>query len=162
VLVLFPAPARIGKEHVQDAEEDAETTGTMLSTGYTLELEGNTHAEQCCLSKLASAHNVDDDSIHELLSSQIRPNSQADNTNTLVLYTTMEPCILRLSGAVPCVDRIIAAKYIRTVVCGVSEPDTFVEKNEGRAKLEANGIEVVNVGGLEEEILRVARAGHDT
>jgi len=152
--VSFPAPAHIGKEHVQEAEEDEETTGTILSTGYTLELEGNTHAEQCCLSKLAAAHNVNDANVHEILSLLLQ------EAKTLVLYTTMEPCILRLSGAVPCVDRIMAAKYIRTVVCGVSEPDTFVQKNEGRAKLEAEGIEVVCLGGLEEEILRVARAGH--
>lgn len=164
VLVSFPSasddttPANIGDEHVQETGADEGIAGTILSTGYTLELEGNTHAEQCCLSKLAAAHDVDDDNVHFVLLSLIR--ADGEENNTLVLYTTMEPCILRLSGAVPCVDRIIAVKHIRTVVCGVSEPDTFVKRNEGRAKLEAEGIEVVCVGGLEEEILRVARAGH--
>jgi len=142
------------KSAVQEAEKDDEITGTILSTGYTLELEGNTHAEQCSLSKFARAHNVEDANVHEILAPQRREDG------VLVLYTTMEPCILRLSGAMPCVDRIVAARHIQTVVCGVSEPDTFVAKNEGRARLAAAGVEVVKVDGMEEEILAVAKAGH--
>ena len=49
---------------------------------------------------------------------------------------------------------------IRKVVCGVREPEKFVGENEGRKRLEEAGIEVVHVGGLEEEILEVATAGH--
>lgn len=49
---------------------------------------------------------------------------------------------------------------IRRVVCGVREPETFVGENVGRRRLEEAGIEVVHVGGLEEEILEVATAGH--
>ena len=74
----------------------------------------------------------------------------------------MEPCCHRLSGNVPCVDRIIRAGKIRTVVIGVAEPDTFVAENTGRKKLRDAGIEVLHVGGLETEILKVATAGHVT
>jgi pyrimidine deaminase RibD-like protein len=60
----------------------------------------------------------------------------------------------------PCVQRIVRAKHIRKVVCGVKEPETFVGENEGRKILKEDGIEVVYVSGLEEEILSVATAGH--
>ncbi|CAI6326336.1 unnamed protein product [Periconia digitata] len=125
------------------------TTNEVLSTGYTLELQGNTHAEQCCLQKLAQKHNIPEEKIAEVLP----PNT--------AIYTTMEPCNLRLSGNLPCVDRIIAAKNIKTVYLGVKEPEKFVGENEGRKKLEESGIECMHVSGLEEEILKVATAGHE-
>ncbi|KAF2737104.1 cytidine and deoxycytidylate deaminase zinc-binding domain-containing protein [Polyplosphaeria fusca] len=130
-------------------------TGSILSRGYTLELQGNTHAEQCCLAKFAQAHELPEERVGEALP----PNS--------VIYTTMEPCNLRLSGNLPCVDRIIRTKRkdgergIRTVYLGVKEPEKFVGENEGRKKLEEHGIECVHVGGFEEDILRVATAGHE-
>jgi pyrimidine deaminase RibD-like protein len=49
---------------------------------------------------------------------------------------------------------------IRSVVCGVREPEKFVGENEGRKRLEEAGIAVMHVGGLEREILEVATAGH--
>ncbi|PVI05158.1 cytidine deaminase-like protein [Periconia macrospinosa] len=125
------------------------STNEIISTGYTLELPGNTHAEQCCIQKLAQQHNVPEEKIAEVLP----PN--------VAIYTTMEPCNLRLSGNVTCVDRIIAARNIKRVYLGVKEPEKFVGENEGRKKLEQAGIECVHVPGLEEEILRVATAGHE-
>lgn len=119
----------------------------ILSTGYTVELLGNTHAEQCCLQKIADAHGIPPDSVREVL-----PANSA-------IYTTMEPCIERLSGNLPCVDRVIQAG-ISTVYCGVQEPDTFVQKNAGKAKLEAAGIQCLLVTGFEKDILAVATAGH--
>jgi pyrimidine deaminase RibD-like protein len=124
------------------------STKAVISTGYTLELPGNTHAEQCALSKFSTLLNVPEDRVSEVLP----PDT--------VLYTTMEPCNLRLSGNMTCVDRIIRAARIKRVVCGVGEPGTFVGVNEGRRKLESEGIEVIVVEGLEEEILQVATEGH--
>ncbi|KAL7271670.1 DRAP deaminase [Rhizina undulata] len=112
-------------------------SGTLLSTGYSRELPGNTHAEQCALAKLASPLPSD-----------------------AILYTTMEPCSERLSGNLPCVDRIISAGNIKTVYVGVKEPDTFVKDNVGRRKLREAGIAYVYVPGLEEEILEAAFKGH--
>jgi pyrimidine deaminase RibD-like protein len=125
----------------------------VLSTGYTLELPGNTHAEQCCLTKLASERGVDEEQLGDVI------------PEGAVLYTTMEPCFLRLSGNLPCVQRILKTKSetklsITTVVCGVREPETFVGENQGRKALEDAGITVLYVTGLEEEILKVATAGH--
>jgi pyrimidine deaminase RibD-like protein len=130
-------------------------TGAILERGYTLELEGNTHAEQCCLSKFALAHDLPEDRVGEALP----PNA--------VIYTTMEPCNLRLSGNLPCADRIIRTRgkdgkpALHKVYIGVKEPEKFVGENEGRKKLEENGIEVVHVPGFEEDILRIATAGHE-
>ncbi|KAF2258023.1 cytidine deaminase-like protein [Lojkania enalia] len=129
-------------------------TGTILSRGYTLELEGNTHAEQCCLIKFARAHDLPEEQVGEAL------------PQNAVIYTTMEPCNLRLSRNLPCVDRIIRTKYkdgrtaIKKVYLGVNEPEKFVGENKGRAKLKEYGIECIHVPGFEEDILRVATAGH--
>ncbi|MCJ1449220.1 MAG: hypothetical protein MMC23_009739 [Stictis urceolatum] len=132
-----------------------EPTNTILSTGYTLELPGNTHAEQCCLSKYAAARNVKDDCAGDVI------------PEGAVIYTTMEPCVKRLSGNISCAERILATKKssmsqggIAAVYSGVKEPDTFVQMNEGRGKLEQAGIQYILVDGLETEIINVAKAGH--
>jgi pyrimidine deaminase RibD-like protein len=127
----------------------------LLTTGHTLESEGNTHAEQCCFLKLAATYKC----------------SEADLGNHLPehtwLYTTMEPCNKRSVGNTPCVDWILSLRRtdgkmaIETVFVGVLEPGTFVGVNEGQKRLEEAGIEVVKVDGLEEEILRVATEGHE-
>jgi pyrimidine deaminase RibD-like protein len=129
--------------------------GEVLARGYTLELEGNTHAEQCCLVKFAQAFGVSEEHVGEVLP----PNS--------AIYTTMEPCNFRLSGNLSCVDRILRAKskdgklVVKKVYLGVKEPEKFVGENQGRAKLEEHGVECVHVSGMEEMILRVATAGHE-
>ena len=145
---LKPSNFRVGAVLVDEAEDK------ILSTGYTLELPGNTHAEQCCLLKLASESGVPEEGVADILP----PNT--------AIYTTMEPCGKRLSGSTPCVDRILktrAGKHggISTVYLGVQEPKTFIGQNEGRSRFEAAGIKCVHVSGMEEDILRVATAGHD-
>ena len=117
--------------------------------GYTLELPGNTHAEECCLLKLAEANSTTEEELNQAMK---EPH---------VLYTTVEPCAKRLSGKLPCVERVLRQKsWIRKVCVGVQEPETFVGENQGRKMLEDAGIEVVHVKGLEEDILAVATAGH--
>jgi len=124
---------------------------TTLATGYTLECEGNTHAEQCCFRKLAAEHNVSEQNLGDI---GILPAN-------MVLYTTVEPCYKRLSGNIPCVQRILQlGKAIKTVYVGVKEPEKFVGQNTGRKQLEDAGIKVVLVPGMEKEILEVATAGH--
>lgn len=124
-------------------------TNTILATGYTLECEGNTHAEQSCFIKFAEAHKVTEDTLEDVL------------PEGTVLYTTVEPCFKRLSGNLPCVERISRlGNAIKTVYVGVKEPEKFVGENTGRKQLEDAGIEVVLVEGMEKEILEVATAGH--
>ncbi|PYI26088.1 cytidine deaminase-like protein, partial [Aspergillus indologenus CBS 114.80] len=124
-------------------------THTVLATGYSMELPGdrpgdpgNTHAEHCCFIKVAARHGLPEDRIAEVLP----PNT--------VLYTTMEPCNRRLSGARTCCDRIVGlGDAIKVVYVGIREPETFISENTGRGRLEAAGVRVVVVEGLEEEIL---------
>ncbi|ORY87123.1 CMP/dCMP deaminase family protein [Protomyces lactucae-debilis] len=104
----------------------------IVATGYSRELEGNTHAEQCALMKLpADAKDLD-------------------------CYTTMEPCSERLSGNLPCVDRLIASGRIKRVLQGVAEPADFVACT-GSTRLRDAGIEVIHIPGYEEEALAIAR-----
>ncbi|KAI0186664.1 cytidine deaminase-like protein [Xylaria flabelliformis] len=140
-----PSNYRVGAVMVDAA------TNNVLATGYTLELPGNTHAEQCCIEKLAQKHAVTGTHLADIL------------PDAVTLYTTVEPCSQRLSGNTPCVDRILAlGSRIKTVYVGVQEPDTFVSGNSSRRKLENAGIEVHLVSGLENDILEVATAGHET
>jgi pyrimidine deaminase RibD-like protein len=138
-----PTNFRVGAVLV-DADKN-----TILATGYTLELEGNTHAEQCCFMKMAKNHNTSEEQLGGVL---------PENT---VLYTTMEPCNKRLSGNLTCVERILRlGNAIKIVYVGVKEPEKFVGENVGRKRLADGGIEVTLVDGLEESILEVATAGH--
>ncbi|CUS21633.1 LAQU0S03e07074g1_1 [Lachancea quebecensis] len=116
----------------------------VLSTGFSRELPGNTHAEQCALEKYFEYSGK----------RSVPPGS--------ILYTTMEPCSFRLSGNEPCVDRIVAAdKNIRTVFVGVMEPDTFVKNNTSKTKLSQHEIDYVLIPGYEEECTKVAKKGHE-
>ena len=131
-----------------------ETRHAALYTGYTLELPGNMHAEECCLIKFRN----------EIDNGTIKPDMQ----RRLAIYTTMEPCNKRASGSLPCADKLIQTRQwgtgcaVERVYVGVQEPEKFVGANEGKKKLEEAGIEYVHVHvpGLEQEILKVATAGH--
>ncbi|PWW74100.1 hypothetical protein C7212DRAFT_76644, partial [Tuber magnatum] len=112
-------------------------SGTILSTGYSRERPGNTHAEQVAIDKIISSSSVPEEA---------------------VVYTTMEPCSKRLSGHKTCIDRILECSWIRRIYVGVTEPTDFVE-NSGKARLEAAGVGYQLVEGLEGECLEVARGG---
>lgn len=132
----------------------------ILSTGYTMELAGNTHAEQCCFSNYAAVHSIPEDRVAEVLPDE--PGRK------LVMYVTMEPCGKRLSGNTPCVQRIINTRAaaggrggVHKVYFGIKEPGTFVGGSSGCKRLTEAGIEWEVVPGLEREILAVATAGHE-
>jgi len=135
---------------------DGPSAPQILSTGYTLELEGNTHAEQCALQKLASAHSTSAEDVGSLLPAGLN----------VVLYTSLEPCGKRLSGNLPCVQRIINTRKhnpeggIRKVVFGAKEPGTFVRDSQSCKLLTEAGIEWEYVPDLEQEILSIAMEGH--
>lgn len=129
----------------------------ILSTGYSMELPGdrpgdpgNTHAEHCCLIKIAEKHGLPEEQIGDVL---------PKNT---VLYTTMEPCNKRLSGNRTCVERILRLSgAIKIVYVGIKEPETFIGENDGRKRLEDAGIVVQLVEGMHDRILEVSTAGHE-
>ncbi|TFK66776.1 cytidine deaminase-like protein [Pluteus cervinus] len=129
-----------------------------LSTGYSRELPGNTHAEANALEK---ARSLSSSELQSLIPSDPSNSVElSDLLATATVYTTLEPCSVRTSGLAPCADALIAAKIKRCVI-GVGEPDDFV-KCEGAQKLKDAGVEVVWLSGLEEECLKVARKGHET
>lgn len=137
---------------------------TILSTGYTLELPGNTHAEQCAITKLATQHKISETQLHTFLTQEMNA----------TLYTTLEPCGKRLSGSLPCVIRIISTREtssaghepqnskggIRKVIFGAKEPDTFVKNSASCRMMDEEWLEWKYVAGLQNEILDVAKEGH--
>ncbi|PYI24740.1 putative DRAP deaminase [Aspergillus japonicus CBS 114.51] len=163
-----PTNFRVGALLLSRYDDDAtlEQEDRVLATGYTMERDGNTHAEQCCLANYAATKSVPADQVAAVLPDE--PGRK------LVMYVTMEPCGRRLSGNVPCVERIIRTRTqaggvgeggqgrgIQKVYFGVKEPGTFVGQSEGCRRLTAAGIEWEVVQGLEREILTVATAGHE-
>lgn len=131
----------------------------MIATGFSRELPGNTHAEQCALDKLLQ--NAPSSSSASTQAEQI---DRSEKTYDLDLYTTMEPCSERLSGNAPCVSRILSFNRanhllylpdlnldprpvrvrIGRVFQGVSEPPDFV-LCEGQRTLRETGVEVHTV-----------------
>jgi pyrimidine deaminase RibD-like protein len=148
-----PAPTKfcVGAVLV-DADENE-----VLSTGYSMELPGdrpgdpgNTHAEQCCLIKIAEKYHLPEERIGEVF---------PKNT---VLYTTMEPCSKRLSGNRTCVERILKLSgAIKVVYVGIKEPEIFIGENTGRKRLEDAGVMVRFVEGMDDRILEVSTTGHE-
>ena len=163
-----PTNFRVGAILVlrRDTPDDTSEDDKILSTGYTMELPGNTHAEQCCLQNYAAKHGVYEESVADAFPSQTERNGRR-----ILLYVTMEPCGVRLSGNTPCVHRIIQTRKshdnnnnnngIDKVYFGVKEPGTFVGESQGCKMLTEAGIQWEFVGGLENEILAVATAGHE-
>lgn len=154
-----PTNFRVGCVIVSFPESTSPSDGgpKVISTGYTLELPGNTHAEQCALSKLATSHSTSEDNLYEILTPEVNA----------ILYTSLEPCGKRLSGNAPCVQRIIATRKgnptggIRKVVFGAKEPGTFVRDSQSCRVLSEAGVEWEYLPEFEKEILRVAMEGHE-
>jgi pyrimidine deaminase RibD-like protein len=126
----------------------------IISTGFSRELPGNTHAEANALTK---ARLLRGDVLAEILHAE-SPASVEDVLATADVYTTLEPCSVRTSGLAPCADALIATR-IRRCFIGVGEPDDFVNC-EGARKLHDAGIEVIWLADLEKECLEEARRGH--
>jgi len=98
---------------------------TPIATGYSRELDEHCHAEEAALRKAA------------MMGADVRG---------ATLYSSMEPCSVRLSGRLPCTDRIAAAG-IRRVVYALREPPVFV-RCEGHEKLRAAGVETHEIEAL--------------
>lgn len=161
--VPLPTAFCVGSVIVAFVDIAANDQPIILATGYSRELEGNTHAEA---NALAKARQLTHQDLVNIISKQIDSTTVSvgalPTTEELLagadMYTTMEPCSVRLSGLAPCADALISARVKRCVI-GAGEPPDFVTC-EGAKKLEENGVEVVWMKHLEEECLKVARTGH--
>ncbi|KAF9921625.1 hypothetical protein FBU30_008309 [Linnemannia zychae] len=154
------------QEFEADKDEGYADRFKVVATGYSRELPGNTHAEECCLLKLA-ALGADTGSRDELLEDEDEETNSkqfssvsVENNKSLkpksrkkwIMYSTMEPCSTRLSGNRSCSDRLIASG-VRQVYVGVREPDHFVKTVVGVENMVEKGIEVIHIPGFEEECL---------
>jgi pyrimidine deaminase RibD-like protein len=117
----------VASDAMDHSESDFEAN--ILSTGFSRELNGNTHAEECCLIKL------------ETFNKPLPINC--------TMYTTMEPCGERLSGKKPCAMRIIESGIISRVVVGITEPANFISECAGTQILLKSGVQVDYLKGFE-------------
>lgn len=125
----------------------------ILSTGYSREMEGNTHAEANALTK---ARDRSPPELENFFPEGIPSGGGVEKLlKESDVYTTLEPCSVRTSGLPPCADALVDAQ-VRRCFIGVAEPDDFVTC-EGAEKLRKSGIEVVWLKGLEQECLNAAR-----
>lgn len=132
----------------------SDSSHVIVATGYSRELPGNTHAEANALYK---AKHLSSEQLTALTPGY--PNISVDDVlSRTYVYTTLEPCSVRLSGLTPCVDALIAAKVKRCYI-GVGEPLDFV-KCEGAQKLRDAGIDVIWLDELQQDCLAIARRGH--
>ncbi|KAJ2081997.1 hypothetical protein H4R24_001913 [Coemansia sp. RSA 988] len=104
--------------------------GNIISTGYSRQYPGNTHAEQCALMTIEDSPNK-----------TLLPEA--------AMYTTMEPCSKRLSGNVPCLARILESG-IKKVYFGIKEPPNFVNCS-GIEQLIKHGVQAVHIKELEDK-----------
>jgi len=122
-----------------------------LARGHSRELPGNTHAEANALSKAMGVGFHSSDSIYNPYPG-IAIETLLRHTT---VYTTLEPCSVRLSGLQSCADKLIAAG-VRRCVIGAAEPPDFV-KCEGAQKLKEAKIEVIWFEKFQEECIGIAR-----
>lgn len=101
--------------------------GQEISTGYTREFGEQWHAEHVALEKA--------------LRIGIDPEGGW-------IYSSLEPCGNRLSGKIPCVQRIIDANLSR-VIYAEKEPPIFVP-GTGHQALVSHGIDVLKLDGFKD------------
>lgn len=105
----------------------------IISTGFSRETALNVHAEEVAI---------------------IKAKELEVNLNNTTIYTSMEPCGLRLSGKISCAERIIRAGISR-VVYGVKEPPFFVKDANGSEIMEEQGVIVEQIKEVIPEIMEI-------
>lgn len=101
--------------------------GAEIATGYSREVDPKDHAEQIALSRAVP---------------------RGFDLSGATMYSSLEPCLRRLSRPLGCA-RLIAAAGVRRVVIAWREPPLFVPGG-GAEWLESNGVEVVELSELAE------------
>ncbi|KAJ3216704.1 DRAP deaminase [Dinochytrium kinnereticum] len=120
----------VGAVLVRKGAANTNDPNAIISTGFSRELPGNTHAEEVCLLKL----------------------SNLDSARGATIYTTMEPCSTRLSGKKPCCEHLVNAGVERVVV-GCREPTVFVADCKGTDFLAQHHIRVEYMPEFQGELI---------
>jgi diaminohydroxyphosphoribosylaminopyrimidine deaminase / 5-amino-6-(5-phosphoribosylamino)uracil reductase len=107
--------------------------GTELARGHSRETDATLHAEEEALGSVPPEHRQD------LVGA--------------ALYSSLEPCGVRRSRAVPCA-RLVAAAGVVRVVFALREPPALAPGG-GAGILRAAGVEVVEVPALADEVRAV-------
>jgi diaminohydroxyphosphoribosylaminopyrimidine deaminase / 5-amino-6-(5-phosphoribosylamino)uracil reductase len=100
--------------------------GSVLSTGFSRELDSFSHAEEVALAKLGLPGEMP----------AVSPARLAGAT----VYSSLEPCAVRASRPVPCADLIIASGIGRVVIAWLEPP--ILAPGGGAARLRAAGVTV--------------------
>ncbi|MGA8163785.1 MAG: hypothetical protein WB791_02025 [Waddliaceae bacterium] len=108
--------------------------GNQISDGFSLEWEGRWHAEEIAIQKAIQKRR---------------------DLHGCTLYSSLEPCSVRLSGKRACVDHIIACGCSR-VVFALHEPFLFVEC-KGEEMLKKRGIQVLCISELGPQVAEINR-----
>ncbi|ODV85665.1 hypothetical protein CANARDRAFT_22463 [[Candida] arabinofermentans NRRL YB-2248] len=117
--------------------------GEIISKGYSNELPGNTHAEENCINKYLQKYN--------------------NLPIGCELFTTMEPCIKRLSGKKSCTNIILENKeFIKTIFVGCKEPDKFIKmENNTKKTLINENLNYFILNKFKDEAIKIAEYGND-
>ena len=106
--------------------------GVEIARGFSLEMGERMHAEEVAIHKALEAH-------HDL--------------SRATIYSSLEPCSVRLSGKRSCSARIVDSGMAR-VVFAMREPSTFVDC-QGTEQLQQAGIEVVEIPSLAPQVAEI-------
>jgi pyrimidine deaminase RibD-like protein len=98
-------------------------SGDVITSGYSRQFDPHEHAEEVALALAAGA-----------------------DLGAATLYSSLEPCLRRISRPVPCAELIVASG-IRRVVIAWREPPVF-QPGGGADWLAGHGIEVVELPEL--------------
>lgn len=112
--------------------------GTVIATGFSRERDPRDHAEETALAKVAEV--VEGAADAELADARLAG---------ATIYTSLEPCLRRLSRPRSCAQLIVAAG-IRRVVLAWREPPLFVPGG-GARWLRDQGVTVLEVAELADE-----------
>jgi len=128
----------------------------IIGWGFSRQFPGNTHAEECALHMFSTKSAAIPATAIPAGTDHLR--SLPSNAT---VYTTMEPCGERLSGKLPCADRLIACKAGRVVV-GVREPPKFISACTGTVQLQDSKCEVAYLEDSETiSLAKKANQHHD-
>jgi len=116
--------------------------GSTFSVGAVLVGPDGSELASGCSRATGPAVHAEESALAQFAGDRVPPGS--------TMYSTLEPCGRRLSGAVPCAQRILAAGVSR-VVYVLDEPPTFVD-GTGAEQLRAGGVEVVLLPALQDVV----------